>query len=266
VRDRRNIRLLLAYDGSGYAGWQRQKKCLTIQGVLEEAIATMTREEITLHGAGRTDAGVHAVGMVANFTTAADIPCPGFLKGLNSILPPDIRILKAEEAEPGFHARRSAQAKTYCYRICNSPVQLPTDRLYSAHLPVPLDMDAIRSCITRLLGSHDFSSFEAAGSRDPRTGTGRGAVRNILAAGIEQSAVPGSHEFLITGDGFLRHMVRNIIGTLLEVGRGKITARDFSAIISARDRNAAGPTAPAHGLFLKKVHYESVVDNQVAGL
>jgi tRNA pseudouridine38-40 synthase len=251
----RNIKLIIAYDGTRYAGWQKQKKDPTIQGLLEEAIATMTNGPATLHGAGRTDAGVHALAMVANFASAANIPCPGFLKGLNSMLPPDIRILAATDTGPDFHARRSACAKTYFYNICNTPIQIPTERLYSAHIPYNLDIDAMEDALACLQGSHDFSSFEASGSRDPENTGGRGAIREILAARINLQDKGGRIRITLTGDGFLRHMVRNIAGTLIQVGKSAITVQDFKKILAAQDRSCAGPTAPAHGLFLKEVHY-----------
>ena len=252
----RNIKLIIAYDGTRYAGWQKQKKDPTIQGLLEGAITTMTSAPVTLHGAGRTDAGVHALGMVANFTTAANIPCPGFLKGLNSILSADIRILTATDTGPEFHARRSACAKTYVYNICNTPVQIPTERLYSAHIPGNLDIDAIKDSLACIQGTLDFSSFEASGSRDPEKTGGRGAIREILAARINRQETEGRIRITLTGNGFLRHMVRNIVGTLIQVGKGTITVQDFTEILAAKDRSCAGPTAPARGLFLKEVHYQ----------
>jgi tRNA pseudouridine38-40 synthase len=252
----RNIQLLIAYDGTRYAGWQKQKKDPTIQGLLEGAITTMTGTPVTLHGAGRTDAGVHALAMVANFTTTANIPCPGFLKGLNSMVPADIRILTAKEAGPDFHARRSACAKTYVYNICNTPVQLPTERLYSAHIPNNLDIDAMKASLACIQGTHDFSSFEASGSRDPEITGGRGAIREILAARIDRQDEEDRIRITLTGDGFLRHMVRNIAGTLIQVGKSTITVQNFKEILAAKDRSCAGPTAPAHGLFLKEVLYQ----------
>ena len=252
----RNIKLIIAYDGTRYAGWQKQKKDPTIQGLLEGALTTMSGAPVTLHGAGRTDAGVHALGMVANFTTTANIPCTGFLKGLNSMLPADIRILTATDTDPEFHARRSACAKTYVYNICNTPVQIPTERLYSAHIPGNLDIDAIKDSLACIQGTHDFSSFEASGSRDPENTGGRGAIREILAARISRRETEDRIRITLMGDGFLRHMVRNIAGTLIQVGKGIITVQDFTEILAAKDRSCAGPTAPARGLFLKEVHYQ----------
>jgi len=246
--------MLLSFDGTGYAGWQKQKSAKTIQGVLEDKLSIMTGEELSLHGAGRTDAGVHALGMVANFCTEVNIPCQGFVKGLNSMLPTDIRVLEACEVETDFHARRNAKAKTYWYNFSDSTVQLPTERLYAAHFSVDLDFEAMLSSLTHLTGMHDFSSFEGAGSRDLKFSR-RGAVRTIIEASIETLNADGYHRFIITGDGFLRHMVRNIVGTILEVGKGRLAQTDVAAILAAKDRSAAGPTAPAAGLFLKEVFY-----------
>jgi len=246
--------LLLAFDGTGYAGWQKQKSERSIQGVIENRLQVMLGEQICLHGAGRTDAGVHALGMVANFVTAAEIPCQGLARGLNSLLPTDIRVLDAVNADAGFHARRRAKAKTYCYKLSNGGVQLPTERLYWTHVFAELDFAAIEAGLAQVIGTHDFLSFEGSGSRD-RDRVGRGAVRTIFAAEFKPVVVGTHYMFVITGDGFLRHMVRNIVGTLLEVGRGKLAPSAISSILAARDRSAAGPTAPARGLYLKEVLY-----------
>ena len=253
---KRNIKLLLAFDGTDYAGWQKQKSAKTIQGVLEDKLSIMTGEEPSLHGAGRTDAGVHALGMVANFCTEVNIPCQGFVKGLNSMLPTDIRILEACEVEADFHARCSAKAKTYWYNFSNGPVQLPTKRLYSFHIFEELDIVAMQNSLGYLQGTHDFSSFEGAGSRNLEL-NGRGAVRTIKDASLETLGAGEKYRFIITGDGFLRHMVRNIVGTIFEVGKGKLAQSDVGVILAAKDRSAAGPTAPANGLFLKEIFYSS---------
>lgn len=251
---RRNIKLLLAFDGTRYAGWQKQKSMQTVQGVVEEKLQIMTGEELCLHGAGRTDAGVHALGMVANYQTEASIPCQGFLKGLNSMLPPDIRVLEVSEVEAAFHARIAAKTKTYWYNFNNSAIQLPTERFYAAHFRGDLDFEAMRHSLAYLIGTHDFSSFEGAGSRE-RQASKRGAVRTIIEASLETLNTSGDYRFIITGDGFLRHMIRNIVGTVLEVGKGKLTQDDVAVILAVKDRSAAGPTAPAAGLFLKEIFY-----------
>lgn len=252
----RNIRLLIAYDGSAYSGWQRQNNAPTIQGTIEDSIRVMTGTKITLHGAGRTDAGVHSLGMTANFETEASIACEGFFNGLNSMLPKDIRILQVNEAAKDFHSRYSATGKTYCYTIFTGEIQLPTDRLYTAHYPCRFNKQAVSQALSYILGEHDFTSFEATGSRDSSIQTGRGAVRTLFQA--ETSTHFDKAEtwvFTFTGDGFLRHMVRNIVGTLIEVGSGRITPDDFKSIINKHDRDCAGPTAPACGLMLTQVHY-----------
>jgi tRNA pseudouridine38-40 synthase len=254
VSHKRNIKLLLAFDGTPYAGWQKQKSTKTVQGVIEEKLHIMTGEELCLNGAGRTDAGVHALGMVANYHTEANIPCQGFLKGLNSMLPIDIRVLEVSEVETDFHARLNAKAKTYWYNFSNCPIQLPTERLYAAHFFVDLNFEAMRHGLTYLVGTHDFSSFEGAGSRDHQISR-RGAVRTIIEASLETLGASGNHRFIITGDGFLRHMVRNIVGTIFAVGKGRLVQTDIAAILAAKDRSAAGPTAPAAGLFLKEIFY-----------
>lgn len=257
----RNIRLLLAFDGTAYSGWQRQKNAPSIQGTIEVCLQRMTGETVTLHGAGRTDAGVHALGMVANFRTHARIPCPGFLQGLNSMLSPDIRILEATDAPDQFHSRFSATGKTYRYTICTAPVQLPTGRLYAIHVSRPLDAAQIKTALARVIGSHDFSSFEGSGSRDREAEgyAGRGAVRTLYRAEFTALATqPDTWFFRFTGNGFLRHMARNLVGTLLLVGSGKITPDGFAEILQSRDRTRAGATAPAHGLLLEQVLYEPI--------
>lgn len=254
MSEKRNIKLLLAFDGTGYAGWQKQKSEKTIQGIVEECLQVMTEEHPCLHGAGRTDAGVHALGMVANFQTGSNIPCQGFVKGLNSLLPGDIRILEAAEVGIDFHARRSARAKTYWYNLTNGPVQLPTNRLYWTHIFTELDFASMEEGLAYITGTHDFSSFEGSGSRDPEY-SGRGAVRTIFKACISRVGDGNYHRIILSGDGFLRHMVRNIVGTLLEVGQGRLVPSGVAEIMAARNRTVAGPTAPARGLFLKEVLY-----------
>ncbi len=253
----RTIKLILAFDGTNYAGWQRQKGPLTIQEVVEQALARMTSEEIIIFGAGRTDAGVHALGMAASFKTASNIPVDGFLRGLNSILPSDIRVRKVSDEKDDFHARYNAIAKAYQYHLTIGAISLPTERLYRHHLPKSLQNGKIDDCLKLLEGEHDFSSFEAVGSRDKTKTNGKGAVRNIIIAKYANTIEnPHVAEFNFVGDGFLRHMVRNLVGTLIEVGQGKISVGDFRNILQAKDRNLAGPTAPSNGLFLRRVFYD----------
>ena len=250
---RRNIALVVAFDGTVYSGWQRQKDRKTIQGELEAAVKGLTGEEVSVHGAGRTDAGVHALAMAASFITTGKIPAEGILRGMNSRLSDDIVVTAARDVDESFHPRKCARGKSYAYHLGLSPVALPTERLYRWQIPFNLDLPAIENCLGRIVGTHDFAAFEASGSRDPNA-PGRGAVRTIFSADL----VKGNGDEMIirlTGDGFLRHMVRNIVGTLVEVGRGRISPEGFAAIVEGRDRSAAGPTAPARGLFLEKVFF-----------
>jgi len=250
----RTIKMTISYDGTNYSGWQRQQHSRTIQGEIEQRLAQITREEIALHSAGRTDAGVHAYGMVAHFKTNSIISCQDILRGLNSMLPGAIRILSVHEDDQNFHARYSARGKRYQYFIHTGTIQPPHLRLYSVHIRSELNLEEIKSCLRQIEGTHDFSSFENSGSRDKSISSGRGAVRTIDKAELIQE-YPSQLMFQFIGDGFLRNMVRNIMGTLLEVGRGKLYADDFSQILKAKDRTKAAATAPAHGLFLKEVIY-----------
>jgi tRNA pseudouridine38-40 synthase len=250
----RNIKLLIGYDGTEFSGWQRQQNNRTIQGEIEHFLNRMTQENILLNGAGRTDAGVHAEGMVAHFHTASAISCNDFLRGLNAMLPGAIRIFNAEEAASSFHARFSAIGKEYQYEIYTGRIHPPRLRVHTLHVTAGLDFNAIRKGLTIITGTHDFSSFENSGSRDKSVCSGRGPVRTIhQALLLENSMELFSLQFI--GDGFLRNMIRNLVGTLIEVGKGKTTSQEFAAILAAKDRTMAGPTAPAHGLWLKKVLY-----------
>jgi len=256
VNPARNIRLIIAYDGSNYSGWQRQKNDRTIQETLETALSTITRETVILHGAGRTDAGVHALGMNANFHTHSTITLYGLLKGLNSMLPHDIRILHSAVMDEDFHSRYNAKGKIYRYDFYTGHIQSPHERLYRVHMPRVTYLEPVRGCLEFIQGCHDFSSFEASGSRDKTIISGKGAVRTLFKAELESSEIsPDHYSFIFSGNGFLRHMVRNIVGTLFESGKGKLTPEEFRDIIACRNRSFAGPTAPAHGLFLVSVNY-----------
>ncbi len=252
----RTIKLILAYDGTGYCGWQRQRNGLSIQQEVERAATIICNEPITVHGAGRTDAGVHALGMTAHFATASSVAAPALHKGLNALLPAAIRVVSLADVPASFHARFSAIAKTYRYTVYTGPVLCPLQRLSTAHFPYALDPVSMTEALQQLVGTHDFGGFETSGSRDKTRIDGRGAVRTIVSATLEETT-PGWYRITLTGDGFLRQMVRNIVGTLLEVGRGKRSVASFAAVLDHRDRNLAGPTAPAHGLTLMTVHYRS---------
>jgi tRNA pseudouridine38-40 synthase len=251
----RNIKLTIAFDGTEFSGWQKQLNAPTIQGELEKVLGTITNGSVILHGAGRTDAGVHALGMVASFETDSLITLPELFRGANSILPAAIRILKIENAAPDFHARFSTTSKTYLYSIETGAIQSPLHRLYAVHIPQNLAVETMQQCLDLITGTHDFASFEASGSRDKSITTGRGSVRTLHKAILTE---PGENtlQFEVSGDGFLRHMVRNIVGTVLEVGKGRKTVEEFQIILEAKDRSKASATAPAHGLFLKAVHYK----------
>ena len=244
----RNLKLLLEYDGTNYHGWQVQSNALTIQEVVEKKIELMTQQRVRLVGSGRTDAGVHALGQVASFRTDSSIPLEDFWRGLNSLLPPDIVIKSLEEVDLEFHAQLAAKRKTYRYVILNRPFPSAIFRNYSWHLPLPLDFQAMQRASLLLLGRQDFSSFQAADPDSPDP------IREVFRA--EWAArEEGFLHFSIEADGFLKHMVRNIVGTLVEVGRGKSGVDEFSGILGARDRRQAGMTAPAQGLFLVGVQY-----------
>ena len=250
----RTIKLIIAYDGTGYCGWQRQDNGQTIQEEIEQALSIICNAPIIVHGAGRTDAGVHASGMAAHFHTTSRIHCNKLVKGLNSLLTGAIRIIDASEQSNDFHARFSAISKTYRYSIYTGPIQNPMIRLYELNYQHVLSVSAMKSCLKIISGTHDFSSFETSGSRDKERIGGRGAIRTILKAEID-TPEPETFHLHFTGDGFLRHMVRNLSGTILEVGRGKTSTDEFQNILTSRDRQKAGPNAPPHGLTLLSVQY-----------
>jgi tRNA pseudouridine38-40 synthase len=244
----KNFKLIIEYDGTHYHGWQRQKDDRTIQQEIENALATMTAGPVTLTGSGRTDAGVHALGQVANFQRDTGLSETAFQKGLNSTLPADIVIKACRRVDASFHARYDARSKIYHYRIINRDIPPAIGRQYAWFIRKKLDTGAMRSAIAHLIGRHDFKSFEAAGS--PRAHT----TRNVMAAELNRSR-DGSIVFQIEADGFLRYMVRNIVGTLVDVGHRKITPEKFKDILASKNRGNAGVTAPAHGLFLINVKY-----------
>jgi len=250
MAENRKIKLTLSYDGSRYHGWQRQKNGLSIQEVLEDKISLMTRKSVRITGSGRTDAGVHAVGQVCHFSTSARLPAEVFKNGLNSLLPEDILVRRAEEAPENFHARYDAESKVYEYRILNREDPDVFLRAYTWHIARPLDLGAMENCLALLPGRRDFSSFRSAGSSN------RNPVRRILRA--ELLASPnGLVKLVFEADGFLRHMVRNIVGTLVGAGFGKTTEAGFLGILNAMDRQRAGVKAPPEGLFLMSVRYPS---------
>jgi len=248
----RNLKLLLAYDGSEFSGWQVQPDTATVQGTLASAIGRLTGEKVLPQGSGRTDAGVHALAQVASFATESPIPAENLAKALNDILPASIRVLDVTEASPEFHARKSARAKTYRYRMFRKPICPPFLARYVWHYPYPLDENAMRQAAGLVVGEHDFTSFAAV---DPERGEQEDIsnIRHIFCSRWEKDG----EEFVYTvrGSGFLHHMVRNLVGTFVLVGKGTLVPDDITRILEARSRSAAGATAPPNGLYLVNVEY-----------
>jgi tRNA pseudouridine38-40 synthase len=244
----RNIKLTIEYDGTAFHGWQIQPGLRTIQGVMQKRITQITQEKVTLLGAGRTDAGVHALAQVANFQTESTIDLIALQRGLNSLLSPDIVIKAVEEVEEGFHARFSARSKTYEYHILNRTYPSALLRAYAWFIPHKLALASMERCGRILIGSHDFSSFRASGDES------RHSIREVIRFEIERRQ-GDLIVIVIEANAFLREMVRSIVGTLVDVGRGKASLEEFEGIFQARDRRKAGMTAPAQGLFLVEVKY-----------
>lgn len=244
----RTFKLIIEYDGSGFHGWQRQKNDRTVQETIERALCRMTGERCPLTGSGRTDAGVHARAQVAGFQTASRLDATVFLKGLNSLLPDDVSICSCAQMPEGFHARFDVRSKHYRYHIINRPVAPAIGRQFVWHIRKSLDTASMLQAAGHMVGTHDFKAFEGAGS--PRAHT----VRTITESMIQRTD-GGKLTYDIRADGFLRFMVRNIVGTLVEVGLGKRPADEIPAIIASKDRSRAGATAPPQGLFLMDVSY-----------
>jgi tRNA pseudouridine38-40 synthase len=244
----RNIRLVIEYDGAAYCGWQRQENGISIQQVLEESIGRMTGEEIRVIASGRTDAGVHALGQVAHFRTVTRLGVRNLLMGINSLLPPDIAVREVCDVPPSFHARFDALSKVYLYRICNRPVRSALERNTAWFIWEPLDLARIAEALPVFEGTHDFSSFCSTHTDSPDR------VRTIFVITAEKDS-PGMIHISIEADGFLRYLVRTIVGALVDIGRGKGSAQDLAGILALKDRRRAGLTAPPQGLFLKEVKY-----------
>jgi len=245
----RNIKLILEYDGTGYHGWQSQlgSGMPTIQDTLEQALSALTHETIKTYSSGRTDAGVHALGHVANFKTECNIPSEAWAPALNHWLPNDIRVLISEEVPDDFHARFSALGKFYNYRILNRRAPSALYRKYSWHVNLRLNLKNMRQAAASFTGKHDFSAFRGSGC------TAKTPVRTISAVVIKKAG--DFVEIGIEADAFLQHMARNIAGTLVEVGLGRFDPAEVKRMLKSRDRTTAGRTAPAQGLYLVKVYY-----------
>jgi tRNA pseudouridine38-40 synthase len=249
----RNLKLVLAYDGSEFSGWQVQPDAATVQGALASAIGRVTGKKVLPQGSGRTDAGVHALAQVATFATDSPIPAENLVKALNDILPPSIRVLEAAEAPPEFHPRKSAHAKTYRYRMYRGAICPPFLFRYVWHYPYPLDEDAMGQAAALVVGEHDFTSFAAV---DPERGSADEEVSNARQIFCSNWERQGDElVYTVRGSGFLHHMVRNLVGTFVLVGKGTLKVSDMKRILEARDRSAAGATAPASGLYLVSVEY-----------
>lgn len=242
----RNFKMILGYDGAAYCGWQRQLNGISIQQILEEAVAQITGEQVSIIASGRTDAGVHAIHQVASFKCRSLLPVNKIFMGINSVLPEDIVIQDLQEVPPDFNALKDAKGKVYLYRIRNQRVRPVLGRQYSWFVRFPLDLARMQEAAHHLTGEHDFSCFCATGCDI------KNRIRTLNHITIHQGE-QGLLEITVESSGFLRHMVRNIIGTLVDVGRGKLQPEDIPEIIAGGDRKKAGVAAPAHGLFLKEV-------------
>lgn len=243
------FKITLAYDGANYVGWQRQAAGTSIQGLIEDALRELDGREVVLHSAGRTDAGVHALGQVASCALHRAIESDVLVRALNARLPADVRVVSAETVAPDFHARFSAKAKTYRYRIYNADDMSPFERHYAWHVFGALDVEAMDAAARSLEGRHDFKAFQTS------SGTTRTTERTVTRSRVTRTDLGDVILYEITGDGFLRHMVRAIVGTLVDIGRGRRPSEGMREVLVSRDRGRAGPTAPAWGLFLVGVEY-----------
>lgn len=258
---RRTLKLTIAYDGTDFAGWQRQATDRSVQAAIEDALAPIEGERVVVTGAGRTDAGVHAAGQVASLVLRASIARDTLRRALNATLPPDVRILQIDEAADGFNAQFAATQKTYRYWIWAGGIVPPALRRYVWHVPQALDVDSMNEAAASLIGRHDFAAFQGAGGEVKTT------ERHLLASQVERWPIETATVIMppaatgdllvyeVTGTGFLRHMVRNIVGTLIEIGLGRRAASDMQGIVASRNRGRAGATAPPHGLVLWDVRY-----------
>jgi len=271
----RNLRLILSYDGADFAGWQVQPGRSTVQGELASAIRRLSGENVLPQGSGRTDAGVHALAQVASFATASTIPVENWLRALNDILPASIRVLEVTEAAPEFHARKSARAKTYRYRIYRGAICPPFLARYVWHYPYPLEEAVMVAAADVVVGEHDFTSFAAVDpervermAAEENVGVGKSATTHLQTTNLQMTNVRTIFSsnwtregaeliYTVRGSGFLHHMVRNLVGTFVLVGKGTLSREEFRRILDARDRTAAGPTAPASGLYLVEVEYDA---------
>jgi tRNA pseudouridine38-40 synthase len=256
----RNIKLTIAYDGAEFHGWQIQPGVPTIQGALNDVASQVTQEKVMVHGASRTDAGVHALGQVAHFKTRSLIPAGELQRAFNALLPASIRIVAAEEVGPDFHARWLAQAKTYRYRIYRGSVLPPFEHRRVLHYPGPLDEAAMAAAAREFEGEHDFASF-AASSGSEEDDRERATTRVIHSSEIIRDPERDEIAYSVRGQSFLRYMVRKMVGTLLEVGKGSLAPADIRGLLELRDRSRSGPTIPPEGLYLVSLEYPDPTDS-----
>jgi tRNA pseudouridine38-40 synthase len=251
----RYFKLTIAYDGTDFHGWQMQSHKPTIQGEIVGVLRRITQDATVVHGAGRTDAGVHALGQVGSFRTLSPLSAGEFLRALNALLPPTVRIMNAEEVGPDFNARWSARGKTYRYRLYRGKIVSPMLWRYVLHYPFPLDEDAMRDAAARFVGIHDFASF-AASTGSEEDDKERSTEREIYSTELARSPDNDELVFTVRGRSFLRYMVRKMVGTLLDVGRGKLQPQDIDRLYELKDRSKSGPTVPPQGLCMVSVEHQ----------
>ena len=244
----RNLKIVVEYDGAGYHGWQRQRDLTTVQQVLEDVVCRITRERVVIFGSGRTDAGVHALRQTAHFKTSSSISAPNLLAGINSLLPDDVVVKELQEVAEYFHARFDVKSKVYMYQIFNGPTRSAMYRRYAWYVRTPLDLIEMRKGLAVLKGRHDFTAFCGKKVGDSN------CIRTIIDVRLEKNT-SGVISIYLEADGFLRYMVRSVVGTLVELGRGKRTPEELLNVLLAKERKSVGMTAPPQGLFLVEVKY-----------
>jgi tRNA pseudouridine38-40 synthase len=249
----RNLKMIVSYDGAEFSGWQVQPNAITVQGTVASVIGRITGEKVLPQGSGRTDAGVHALAQVMTFVTQSSVPTGNFLKAMNDILPASVRVLQVTEAPPDFHARHSARAKTYRYRIYREAICPPFSARYVWHFPYSLCEEKMARAAALVVGEHDFTSFAAVDPERGREDSPASNVRSIFSSSWER--LGEELIYTVRGSGFLHHMVRNLVGTFILVGKETLQVEDVTRILEARNRSSAGATAPANGLYLVEVEY-----------